>query len=164
MELKQPKAKTAEQALRQLMERCAKAEVCVSDAQRLMARWQVPADERQGVIERLIEERFIDEERYAEAFVRDKVNFSRWGARKISEALFQKRIPGDVAKRALEQLEGIAMGDRLETDLRRKNRSVKDEDPYKRREKLLRFGVSRGYDYETVAQAIERVLNGEEPE
>lgn len=162
MAIKQPIQKTKEQALQQLMDRCAKAEVCISDAQRLMQRWQVPTDDRQSVIDTLIKERFIDEERYAQAFVRDKLNFSRWGARKISEALYQKRIPAGIIKTAMEQAQDVEMSDRLATDLRRKNNSIKDEDPYKRKEKLLRFGVSRGYDYETVMETIERVLRPEE--
>jgi Uncharacterized protein conserved in bacteria len=159
---KQPIQKTKEQALQQLMDRCAKAEVCVSDAQRLMMRWQVPPEERQSVIDTLIRERFIDEERYAEAFVRDKLNFSRWGARKISEALYLKRIPAEIIKQAMEQAQDVEMSDRLATDLRRKNNSIKDEDPYKRKEKLLRFGMSRGYDYETVMETIECILRPEE--
>ena len=158
MAFKPPIQKTKEQALQQLMERCAKAELCILDAQRLMQRWQIPIEERQSVIDTLIKDRFIDEERYAQAFVRDKLNFSRWGARKISEALYLKRIPAGIIKQAMEQVQEVRMSDRLETDLRRKNNSLKDEDPYKRKEKLLRFGVSRGYDYKTVMETIERVL------
>lgn len=158
MEIKQPKEKTAEQALVKLMDRCAKAEVCVSDACRLMSRWRVPEPDQQGVIDRLLADRFIDPERYAHAFVRDKLNFSRWGARKISEALYQKRIPSDIIRRAMEQAAEVSMTDRLETDLRRKNNSLKEENPYKRKEKLVRFGVSRGYDFETVFETVERVL------
>ena len=157
--MKQPKPKTREQALDALMDRCAKAEVCIFDARRSLFRWLVAPEDQEWVVGRLLQERFIDEERYAGAFVRDKLNFSRWGTRKISEALYAKRIPSDIIKRALEQADGISMTGRLEADLRRKNQSVKDEDPYKRKEKLLRFGISRGYDFETVMETIERILS-----
>jgi len=156
---KQPKQKNREEALNALMERCARAEVCISDARRLMMRWLVPAVDQDTVIEQLLRERFIDEERYASAFVRDKLSFSRWGARKISEALYMKRIPAEIIKRAMQQADEVPMTDRLETDLRRKNNSIKEDDLYKRKEKLLRFGVSRGYDFETVMETIERVLS-----
>lgn len=159
MEIKQPRQKSREEALNTLMERCARAEVCISDARRLMVRWRVAPGEQESIVEQLLKERFIDEERYAAAFVRDKINFSRWGARKISDALYQKRIPSEIIKQAMEQVAEVSMTDRLEADLRRKNQSIKDEDPYKRKEKLLRFGISRGYDFDTVAETIERVLN-----
>ena len=153
-----PRTKSFDDTLNALMERCARAETCVSDARRLMSRWGVPTPEQENILARLLHDRFIDEERYAGAFVRDKLNFSRWGTRKIAEALYQKRIPAPLIRQAMEQTEGVAMTDRLEADLRRKNSAIREENPYKRREKLLRFGTSRGYDYETVTEAIERVL------
>ncbi len=156
-----PKTKSFDEALNALMERCARAETCVFDARRLMSRWGVPAPEQEDILARLLRDRFIDEERYAGAFVRDKLNFSRWGTRKIAEALYQKHIPALLIRQAMEQAEGIAMADRLESDLRRKNSAIREENPYKRREKLLRFGTSRGYDYETVAETIERVVNND---
>lgn len=155
--MREPKQKSREEALSALMDRCAKAEVCVSDARRLMLRWQIPTQEQEGIIDQLLRDRFIDEARYAGAFVRDKLNFSRWGARKISEALYRKRIPADIIRRAMEQAEGVPMADRLESDLRRKNDAIKEDNPYKRKEKLLRFGLSRGYDFDTVTEAIERI-------
>ena len=157
--MKEPRQKTREQALNALMDRCAKAEICISDARRALSRWFVAPEDQEWVVSRLLGERFIDEERYAGAFVRDKLSFSRWGIRKISEALYAKRIPSDIINQALEQADGISMTDRLKADLRRKNQSVKEEDPYKRKEKLLRFGVSRGYDFETVMETIGQILS-----
>lgn len=160
--MKESKPKSAQEALQALMERCARAETCVSDARRLMTRWGLPAAEQQTVVARLLGDRFIDEERYAGAFVRDKLNFSRWGARKIAEALYQKQIPSPIVRQAMAQLDGTSMTDRLETDLRRKNRAIKAENPYQRREKLLRFGASRGYDFETIQETLDRILTVED--
>lgn len=154
-----PKQKNREEALAALQERCARAETCLSDARRLMTRRGVEATDQQAILDSLVRDRFIDETRYAEAFVRDKLNFSRWGARKIAEALYQKHIPAPIVRQAMAQADGTSMTDRLEADLRRKNAAIRDENPYKRKEKLLRFGVSRGYDFETVRETIERVIS-----
>ncbi|MCD8185284.1 MAG: RecX family transcriptional regulator [Rikenellaceae bacterium] len=150
--------KSREEALKVLMDRCARAEICIADARRLLTRWSVEPEDQESILRELLKERFIDESRYAAAFVRDKLNFSRWGSRKISQALYQKRIPADIIRQAMEQATEVSMTDRLKTDLRRKNHAIKDEDTYKRKEKLLRFGVSRGYDYETVSETIEQIL------
>ena len=82
--------KTAEQALASLMRLCARAERSSGDAMRLMGTWGVPTQERGAVLQRLIKERFIDDRRYAEAFVREKINLSAWGEYKIRTALRRK--------------------------------------------------------------------------
>ena len=151
--------KTKEEALLALMERCARAEVCLDDARRLMLRMGVPHTDFDTVTAQLVKEGFIDEQRYAEAYVRDKLNFSRWGAGKISDALYRKRIPAALIKKAMEQVAGENMAGRLEVDLRKKLNGIKDDDPRKVREKLFRFGASRGFDFETVTETIEKILN-----
>ena len=72
------RTKTAEQALISLMRLCSRAERSSGDAKRLMATWEVPLQDRAGVLQRLKAERFIDDERYAMAFVREKVNLNGW--------------------------------------------------------------------------------------
>ena len=91
MEVK--RTKTPEQALRALMNVCAKSERAISDVRRSLTRWGVAPEQHQPIIDRLVRERFIDEVRYAEAYVREKLNLSRWGVRKIRAALKAKRIP-----------------------------------------------------------------------
>ncbi len=155
--MRETKEKTPEQALARLMDRCARQETCLSDARTLLFRWNVPPGEWDRIIESLLRDRFIDEERYAEAFVRDKMNFSRWGAGKIREALYRKRIPASVIERAMEQLESDKMEEKLRTDLERKSRALREENPYKRKEKLIRFGLSRGYEMDRVLGIVEEI-------
>ena len=101
MEVK--RTKTPEQALRALMTVCAKSERAISDVRRSLTRWGVAPEQHQPIIDRLVRERFIDEARYAEAYVREKLNLSRWGVRKIRAALKAKRIPEQTIDEALAQ-------------------------------------------------------------
>ena len=91
-----PKTKTAEQALQSLMRLCARSERSSGDALRLMKRWGVADDAARKVLAKLQAERFIDDSRYAEAFVRDKLNLSGWGAYKIEMSLRQKGVSKDI--------------------------------------------------------------------
>lgn len=100
-----PRTKTPEQALAALMRLCARAERSEEDARRLMTRWGVAPADREQVLERLRRDRFIDDARYAEAFVREKINLSGWGARKIADALHRKRIARETIERALAALD-----------------------------------------------------------
>ncbi|MCD7962899.1 MAG: RecX family transcriptional regulator [Rikenellaceae bacterium] len=149
----------AERARNKLMARCARAEICISDAKRLLTNWNIAHEEQAEIIKILIEEKFIDEKRYAEAFVRDKINFSNWGRKKITDTLYTKRIPKEIISEVVVLIDEDTMSDKLKMALFRKNNSIKENDPYKRREKLFRFGVSRGYDYVDVKEAVEYIIN-----
>ena len=124
-----PRTKTPEQALAALMRLCARAERSEEDARRLMTRWGVAPADREQVLERLRRDRFIDDARYAEAFVHEKINLSGWGARKIADAL-----------------------------LRRKVRTTRAATPYELKNKLIRYGLAQGYDYEAVRDAADALI------
>ena len=150
------KSKTAEQALRSLMRLCARSEKSSGDALRLMHLWQVPQAERQGVLNRLLRERFIDDSRYAEAYVREKSRLSGWGARKIAVQLRQKGVSQGVIAEALKQLDGDVELPRLVEKLRRKMRTTKYSSDYELRGKLLRYALSLGFDYDMAQSAVDR--------
>lgn len=158
-----PRTKTPEQALTSLMRQCARAEKCSSDALRSMRRWGLSGEDARGVLERLQRERFIDDVRYAEAYVREKMRFSGWGAMKIRSALRAKAIAPDIVTRALAQLEPEEDVARLEDVLRRKAAKTTARDRYDLKAKLVRFGMSRGFDLDDVVEVSERILRELEP-
>ena len=152
------RTKTAQQALESLMRLCARAERSSGDAMRLMASWQVPPQEREGVLQRLKADKFIDDRRYAEAFVREKINLSAWGRYKILAALRRKGIAESIVNDAMALYESNDTAERLLERLERKARSVKYDTPYQLRTKLLRHGISLGYSFYEVAQSVDTVI------
>ncbi len=149
------KTRTAEQALSTLMYMCARAEKSSGDALRLMRQWQVPEADRAGVLEKLTALRFIDDNRYAAAYVREKSKLNGWGAYKIRQHLAQKGISREVADTALEQLNELPS--RLDEMLARKMRTLRAKDAFEMRAKLFRYGMSLGYFYDEVIQAVESI-------
>ncbi len=158
-----PRTKTPTQALSSLMRQCARAEKCSSDALRSMRRWGLSDEDAREVLERLKKERFIDDGRYAEAYVREKMRFSGWGAMKIRSALRAKSIAPEVIARALMQLEPEENVARLEDILRKKMAKTTARDRYDLKAKLVRFGMSRGFDLDDVLEISERILRELEP-
>lgn len=154
----EPKTKTAEQALNALMRLCSKAEKSSGDALRLMYRWGVPIAERQGVLDKLVEMRFIDDARYAEAYTREKSLLAGWGARKIAQNLYQKGVSKDIVAKTLAMLESDDQRAMLEKRLQRKLPTIKATTDYERRGKLLRYALSLGYDYDMVISVIDTLL------
>lgn len=139
------------------MRLCARAERSSGDARRLMATWGVPEQDREGVLQRLKREKFIDDGRYAEAFVREKVNLSGWGEWKIRSALRRKGVAEDVINAALGQLSPEQSAQRLAERLKRKMRTVKYSSAYELRTKLIRYALSLGYAMDEVMDEVEAI-------
>ena len=150
--------KTPEQALRSLMNLCVKAERSEFDVRRLLERWGVAEEVRQRIVDTLVRERFVNNRRYAEAYVREKVRFSGWGRYKIRAALRAKRIDEAIVEEALEQVDGASMREKLEHRLQMKMNRTKSRDAYDLRGKLVRYGAGLGFDTDTVLEVVERLM------
>ncbi len=155
------KEKTPEQALASLMRLASRAEKSSGDAWRLMRGWGIAPSDAERILSRLTEQRFIDDERYAAAYTREKMRLSGWGVYKIRAALAAKGIARDIIERVTADLDPEAMTDRLEKCLRRKRTLVKAATPYELRTKLIRYGLSLGYEYETVSNGVENLMKNE---
>ena len=157
--LKPKRTKSPEQALATLMRLAARSEKSSGDALRLMQNWGIDPSARQGVLQRLINDKFIDDRRYAEAFVRDKMRFSGWGVFKLRAALRNKGISTDIVEDVLRMLDSNNMTDRLRERLERKMRTTKHSTRYELKTKLMRYGASLGYDFESVADVVDALIS-----
>lgn len=148
------RTKTPDEAYEALTRLCARAEKSTGDAMRLMATWGVAESERPRVLQRLVSQRFIDDARYASAFVREKTRLSGWGAYKIRTALQRKGVAQSLIDEALAEIDPETVSDRLRTQLERKIRTVKYASNYELKTKLIRYGLSLGYAYEAVRDTV----------
>ena len=137
---------------------CSRREYCRQDImKKVLAALGGDADEAGRIMDRLVEEKYIDDLRYASAFARDKSSIAGWGATKIRYMLAAKGIDCETIAAALQEVDEGKASDRLEKLLSAKVRSLKD-DPQCRM-KLLRFALGRGYQYDEAAEVIGRLLN-----
>ncbi|MCD8071947.1 MAG: RecX family transcriptional regulator [Alistipes sp.] len=157
---REKKPKSASEALASLMRLCSRAEKSSGDAMRLMAGWGVPPQERAAVLEKLTGGRFIDDRRFAEAYVRDKLEFSGWGPYKIDRGLAAKGIPREIISEVTLRLgvRGEGRCGRLAAFIEKKARRTKYKDIYDLKGKLLRFTAGQGYPYDEAAEAIELII------
>lgn len=112
--------------------------------------------EAEKIVSMLVEEKYIDDLRYASAFARDKASISGWGAVKIRYQLSSRGIDRSVIDAALEEIDSERAGQRLGKLMENKFRSLAS-DPQCRL-KMLRFGLGRGYDYDEVAAVTDRLI------
>ena len=151
------RAKTPQEALSSLMRLCARSERSSGDAMRLMRGWGLSDVDAADVLARLIKERFIDDSRYAEAFVREKMRLSGWGSYKIVAALRAKHIAQEVINEAMQQAAPSDMRERLAALLARRMKTLKYKSAADARQKLLRYALSAGYDFSTARECVDSV-------
>jgi regulatory protein len=152
--------KTPQQALQSLMRMCARSERSSGDALRLMRRWGLGEEDARKVLARLQTERFIDDARYAEAFVRDKLNLSGWGAYKIKMSLRAKGVSGDIIEEVVApMIAETDMAERLEDIMRRRMRTLKYTSAYDAKTKLIRFAASRGYEIDEAIECASKIID-----
>ena len=146
---------TEQGAYLQLAQLCARSEHCQYDLTEKMRRWEMSDEAQARVMQRLVSERYVDDERYARAFVRDKIRYNKWGRRKVEQALWQKRIDDDIRQRVLGEVDEEEYLSVLRPLLKQKRRSTKAESDYELNQKLVRFALSRGFTYDIIRQCID---------
>ena len=153
--LQKKKPITEQEALQKLSALCARAEHSSGEMLEKMRRWQLSEDARERVLDRLIDEKFVDDERFARLFVREKIRFDRWGRRKIEQALYQKGVASDISRRVLDEVDDEAYVAELKKLIAAKRRSVQAESDYEMRAKLTKYALGRGFSYEVILRCID---------
>jgi regulatory protein len=149
------KEMTEQEAYLQLAALCAQAEHCEQEMRDKMRRWELDETVQNRIIDRLIKERYVDDERYARAFVKDKIRYNKWGRRKVQQALWKKRIDADIQQRVLDGIDEKEYVDILRPLLKQKRKTTKAENDYELNRKLVRFALSRGFDFSIIRQCMD---------
>ena len=146
---------TEQGAYLQLAQLCARSEHCQHEMLEKMRKWGMADEAQARVMQRLVSERYIDDERYARAFVRDKIRYNKWGRRKVEQALWMKRIDDDIRERVLGEIDADEYISVLRPLLKQKRRSTKAQSDYELNQKLVRFALSRGFTFDIIRQCMD---------
>ena len=149
------RAITEQEAYLQLAALCAQAEHCQQEMHDKMRRWELDEIAQNRIIARLVKERYIDDERYARAFVKDKIRYNKWGRRKVQQALWQKHIDSEIQQRVLDEIDEKEYLDMLRPLLKQKRKSIKAASDYELNQKLVRFALSRGFGFDIIRQCLD---------
>lgn len=134
---------------------CSGAEHCRQEVRAMLERRGAESVDIDSIIGHLIKEGYIDESRYARAFVHDKVRFAKWGRNKIAQALWQKRIPQDIADAALSSIDEDEYLAALKEVLKSRCRTVKGATEYERKMKTMKTVCGRGYEPSLVRKVLD---------
>ncbi len=146
-----------DKVLDRLQSQCVKREYCRSDIfRKALTALEGDRAAAERLVESLVADRFVDDVRYASAFAREKARLSGWGPVKISFALRGKGISRDAISEALGEIDPEEADRRMVSVLETKYRTL-EGDPQEKF-KLLRFGLTRGYDYEKIAPVVDEIM------
>jgi regulatory protein len=146
--------------LSKAMALCASREMCSSDIRKKLELWGIDDLQAEKIIDRLKSEIFIDDSRFASAFVKDKFRYNKWGKIKINSHLRMKRIPDKLIQEALESIDKEVYLETIKSILATHKKSVKAKNNYDLKAKLLRFGLSKGFESNILYDILSAIEEG----
>lgn len=148
---------TPDQVLDKMAKYCAYQERCVKDVKDKLKTFDLPQEEKDKILDYLLDNRFVNDERFAKSFVRGKVNQSGWGLNKIRFHLMQKGITKELIDEALGQTDEEVYRQRLIDILRTKAKTVKAENDFEKKRKLAAYAMQKGFEGSLVWEVLKEL-------
>lgn len=142
----QKKPLTPDQVLDKMAKYCAYQERCVKDVKDKLKTFDISEEEKTKILDYLLDNRFVNDNRFAKAFVRGKVNQSGWGVNKIRFHLIQKGIDKDIIDEALGQTDNEVYRQRLIDILKTKSKTIKADSDFEKKRKLAAYAMQKGFE------------------
>ena len=147
-----------DQVLDKMAKYCAYQERCVNDVTEKLKTYDLPAKDREAILLYLLDNRFVNDERFTKAFVKGKVNQSGWGLNKIRFHLTQKGISKELIANVLQEQDAEIYRQRLIDILKAKSKTIKAESDFERTRKLAAFAMQRGFEASLVWEVLKEVF------
>lgn len=141
-----------DRALEKAMRYCSYQERCVLDLEKRFYAWNVKKSDWDNILDYLINEDFLNEQRYVEAFVRGKFKIKKWGKNKLKMGLIAKRVYNEKQFNGVfdEEIEEEEYLKTISELIEKKTLLINEEDELKRRDKLYRFMLGKGYESDLI--------------
>ncbi len=140
---------------------CSRCEYAPADIHTRLLKWGLAPQQAPAVLQRLTDEGFLNEQRFARAFVNDKFKFNGWGRMKIAYQLRAKGIAQDCIDEALTLIDDESYEQTLLQLLTTKASTLRGKDPQQARAALLRFATGRGFEPALCYRITATLINGD---
>ena len=141
---------TPKQALAKAEHFCAYQERCQQEVRDKLYSWGLYPNDVEEIIADLITHNFLNEERFALAYVSGKFNMKAWGKVKIKQGLQQKRISTRLIHEALKTIDDDVYMEKLSMVLSKKAHTLQEKDSFKRKVKLTQYALARGFENDLI--------------
>ncbi len=147
------------EALTRLMHLCSRQEKCTYDIRIKLKNWNLSVEDTEQIVRQLKEDKYLDDERYARFFVRDKFAFNKWGRQKIRYMLHAKSIDNSIIEKALTELSDDEYHQTLLDELKKKRKHLSGNNLFQLKAKLFNFASQRGFESNLTYNAIDQILS-----
>lgn len=149
---------TPDKALLKLADLCSTGEHCTWELREKLRKWGIFSADAEKIMDELIDRKFVDDHRYARAFIHDRITFRQQGKRLIQRDLILKRIPKDIIAEAFADIDPDQYRQNLADIMAKKLRQVGgDINDYDTRNKVMRFAAGRGYEPSLIFDIIDKI-------
>ncbi|MEE2700203.1 MAG: regulatory protein RecX [Bacteroidota bacterium] len=146
-------------AKRRIKNYCAAQDRCEWDVRKKLTEWGLMESTKDILMTELINEQYIDEERYARAFCRGRFKIKKWGKRKIAFELKKKNISAICIKKGMEEIDQDVYLLQLGVQAEKKNKLIKDKNHFKRKSRLAKHLIDKGYESDLVWEKIKEIYS-----
>jgi len=151
------KSWSLEEAKEKLSTFCAYQERCIWETRRKLYEKGIKDSNSDDLIDYLIKEKFIDEERFARSFARGKFRLKKWGRGRISRELKMRQMSEGDIRKGLSEIDPNEYYDTLLSQVEKQWERIKESDPYKKKFKVIQYLISKGFEQDLIKEAIEDI-------
>ncbi len=152
--MKEKKSVTEVEALNRLMQLCSHSEKSSFEVRKKLKEWGLEG-KADNILKKLINDKFIDDTRYAAAFVHDKIRINKWGKIKVNYLLKGQQLKHNDIDQALNSIDNEEYREMVFEELQRKRKSIKTSSFLQMKSKLYAFGAQRGYESDLIHRYFE---------
>ena len=157
MKNKQSKYISKEEALTKLQKYCAYQDRCHQEVRTKLINLGIYGDELEEIIVELINDNFLNEERFARSYARGKFRIRRWGKNRILKELKFRKISDYCIRKAMKEIDDEEYMQTLEEIIQKKQQHSKEKDPFKAKNKIAKYAISRGYESHLVWEYVKKL-------
>ncbi len=150
---------STDEALDKIKKLCSAEEKCCQEVRKKLFNLGINSADAEKIINHLIDEKYIDEWRYARMFASGKFRNNKWGKIKIRYELLRKNIAENIIEDATRRIDGQDYKNLLKKELLKKQKSVSANNSTEIKGKLHRFASSKGFEYEVITRVLEEIVD-----
>lgn len=143
-------------ALQRAATLCSRKEMCSGQIRQKLKEWDIPVAWTDRILTHLTEQKFVDDNRFASLFVREKFRLNRWGRVKMMHVLRQYGLDEGIIQNALEEIDEEAYYQTCYELVKIKSGTLKEKNQFSRKGKLLRYATGKGFETDLVYQILNR--------
>ena len=147
-----------EKALKKLQKYCAYQDRCHQEVRSKLLTLKIYGDDLENIIVELIEDNFLNEERFACSYARGKFRIKKWGRIRIQQELKKRKISAYCIKKAMQEIEEEEYLQTLQLLLEKKLRQSKETNSFKKKAKLAKYLMNKGYESSLIWAELNRMI------